>query len=154
MTNVQINPPGTGDAVDVLGVLVRWRLHSADTRGQFAIAEAVTPAGAFIPVHSHPELEAFVLLEGSAEFARLEDGHVVWHPAQVGSLVFIPSGQMHGFRNTSSIDARLLIVCEGGLEAFFQEAGRPGNRAQQPSPADIERVVSVATRFGHRFLAA
>jgi quercetin dioxygenase-like cupin family protein len=47
-----------------LGTLVRMKLTGEQTGGRFALWEGVLPHGAAPPLHSHPQDETFVVLEG------------------------------------------------------------------------------------------
>jgi quercetin dioxygenase-like cupin family protein len=47
-----------------LGTLVLMKLTGEQTGGRFALWEGVLPHGAAPPLHSHPQDETFVVLEG------------------------------------------------------------------------------------------
>lgn len=80
-----------------------------------------------------------------------------WHPVAIGDLINVPSDEIHGFRNTGTAQARLLVTATAGLAAFFEETGVPlpsGTSAsvEPPSAEEIERVLAISHKHGIRFL--
>jgi glyoxylate utilization-related uncharacterized protein len=66
------------------------------------------------------EDELFYVLSGEITFYA--DGKIV--QAKPGTLVYVPKGTVHNFKNTSSSDARMIAVfVGGGVEGFFSEVG-------------------------------
>ena len=134
----------------VTGLHVRILLGNEQTNNQFAVAEIVAHPGDFVPPHTHdPEDEMFLVLEGEVEF-DLPAGPVA---AQAGTLVHIPRGVFHGFRNASEADAKLLdFHTPGGFESFFQAVGVAWPDRSVPKPAgawfDVERFVQIAQAHG------
>ncbi len=61
-------------------------------------------------------------------------------------------GSLHSFKNESDKPARMLIsVAPAGLEKMFLEVGQPvapGAAPSPPTPAEIERLLAVAPRYG------
>ena len=47
-----------------LGTVARLLLTGADTHGRFALWEGLMPRGAAPPLHSHPQDETFLVLDG------------------------------------------------------------------------------------------
>jgi len=96
-------------------------LESKHTAGSISILEAVVPPGGGPPRHNHEnEDEIFYVTHGELEISA---GDVTYTAAQ-GSLVFIPRGVMHGFKNkTKDFSKQLLIFTPGGFEGFFYELG-------------------------------
>jgi quercetin dioxygenase-like cupin family protein len=71
------------------------------------LLESEIPPGAGFPGHVHDEYEeVFYVLDGDMEY-RLDDA---WFPASAGSVVFIPPGHVHAFRNVSDREARHLAI--------------------------------------------
>ena len=140
----------------VLAGYMEWILTPAETNGHYCMLETFVPPGAGVPAHQHAEQEAFYVMEGTLEVARSGPGGLEWFPVGVGDSIHVPSNQIHGFRNTSLANARILVTADAGLGAFFEEAGvpvTPGTApAGPPSAADIERVRTIAHKYGHRFV--
>jgi quercetin dioxygenase-like cupin family protein len=86
-------------------------------------------------MHFHAEDEIFHVLEGTVTFSI--DGDVF--NASVGSIVVIPAGAHHAWRNRSNAPIRMLtIFSPGGLEDLYPKlAGL--------SPQELAAVVE---RFG------
>lgn len=145
------------DRIDVLGVELEWKLRLEETGGQYCALLATVGPGVGVPPHQHPDQEAFLVLEGQAEFATEEDGQLVWKSAAAGDMVKIPTDALHGFRNESGATVRLLILCTSGLAGFFEEAGLPLKQGERAggnlSPEAIGRVIGIAQKYGQRFPA-
>ena len=102
---------GSGDALWFLGNFVRVKLDGAQTAGRLGAVEVVLPRGAAPPLHSHPEDETFVVLDGEVtvwvvepELAAQEGADPprwVAERAQrcgAGAVVYAPGGTPHSFR--------------------------------------------------------
>jgi quercetin dioxygenase-like cupin family protein len=139
---------------EVLGIELEWKLQRSDTLGRYCVMAATMPPGSGVPLHQHPEQEAFFILDGEPEFA-VESGGLVWMKIHSGEMVNIPPDAMHGFRNAGDRDVKILLTCEGDLGKFFEEAGTPladdESPTQHPSPEAIQRVLEIARKFGQRF---
>jgi quercetin dioxygenase-like cupin family protein len=98
--------------------------------------------------------EAFSVIEGSIEVARMDESGLRWIPASAGDVINVPSDEIHGFRNTSDAPARLLVTGSARLGAFFEEAGDPFavDATTAPTAQDVQRVLAIAQKYGHRFL--
>jgi len=114
-------PRGADPAYWVLGGHVRIILTSADTGGQFSVAEVTCAPGVMVPPHAHrPEDEMFFVREGTAEFQL--DGRTV--TATAGTFVHVPAGTMHGFRTAGNVPLKMVDYhTPGGFEEFFRECG-------------------------------
>jgi quercetin dioxygenase-like cupin family protein len=139
---------------EVLGIELEWRLRRSDTLGRYCVLAATMPPGTGVPLHQHPEQEAFFILDGEPEFA-VENGGLAWTEIHPGKMVNIPPNAMHGFRNASQREVRILLTCQGELGQFFEQAGTPLAENESPSqnlsPENIHRVVEIAKRLGQRF---
>lgn len=153
---VQTFRRGEGHRIRVLAGYMEWKLTPAETGGHYCVLETFVPPGARVPPHQHADHEAFYVLEGSVEVARLGPSGLGWLPVGVGDFVNVPSNEVHGFRNTGDAPARLLVTATAGLGAFFEEAGVPVSPDAlpmgHPSAAEVERVLAIAHKHGHRFL--
>jgi quercetin dioxygenase-like cupin family protein len=139
---------------EVLGIELEWRLRRSDTLGHYCVMTATMPPGTGVPLHQHPQQEAFFILDGEPEFA-VESGGLRWTHIHPGEMVNIPPDAIHGFRNAGDRGVKILLTCEGDLGKFFEEAGTPLDDDQSPSPdlspEAIHRVLEIAKRFGQRF---
>jgi quercetin dioxygenase-like cupin family protein len=136
--------------VGVVGDVYRFLAVGEDTNGAYALWEAVVPPGGGPPPHVHScEEEGFYILEGEIT-VRLGEEHFV---ATAGTFANMPVGSLHSFKNESNRPARMLIsVAPAGLEKMFLEVGQPvepgATSAPPPTPADMEKMLSVAPRYG------
>ncbi len=131
--------------------LVTRKVSSEQTGGAYSLFEvAVEPAGSSAPHVQHREDECFYVLEGEFEFliegARIE--------ADTGSLIYVPKGNLHAFKNVETTTGRLLVSqTPGGLhERFIEEAGDPAtdeaaSLAKQEAP-DAERLAAIGAEYG------
>ena len=150
--------PGDTDVIDILGIHCVWKVTEADTGGHYCMLEMHVPPGAGVPMHQHAQQEAFVVVDGDAEFTRLDGdaGEAEWFGVGPGETVNVRSWAMHGFRNSGTKPARILLICARGIEPFFREAGIPVARGtalptSPPSEESIARVVGLAIQAGQRF---
>ncbi len=147
-------PPGEGESAWLLGELYTAKARGEDTGGEFAVVEATTPPQAGPPPHiHHREDETFWVLEGELEF-MVGDGTV---RAPAGSLVHVPKGVPHTYKNAGETPARYVTTIRpAGFEGFFFEVGE---RAQDPAapPPDhgqevIGRIMEADPKYGIEIL--
>jgi quercetin dioxygenase-like cupin family protein len=141
----------------ILAGYMEWILTPAETNGHYCMLETFIPPGAGVPPHQHVDQEAFYIVEGALEVARLSSAGLEWFPITVGDSIDVPSDEIHGFRNTGTTNARTVVTATAGLAAFFEEAGIPIAPGTSPPPgppsaADVERVLTIARKYGHRFV--
>jgi quercetin dioxygenase-like cupin family protein len=150
--------PEKNDRVEVLGIELEWKLRRHDTVDQYCVLSATMPPGTGVPLHQHPQQEAFFILEGQAEFAVENGAGLAWKKVNPGDVVNIPPDAIHGFRNEGDRNVKLLLTCQADLGKFFEEAGKPLTDDQSAhaniSPEEIQRVLAIATKHGQRFPAA
>lgn len=145
-----IRKPGEGPRIGVVGDVYRFLATGDDTDGKYCTFEALVPPGSGPPPHIHSrEEESFLVLEGEMTFQLGEDRIV----ASAGTFLNMPVGSLHCFRNESRQVARMLIsVAPAGLEKMFFEVGQPladdQVTAPSPSPADIQKLLAAAPRYG------
>ncbi|MDE3199854.1 MAG: cupin domain-containing protein [Acidobacteriota bacterium] len=146
----------TNQRIDILGAELKWLLPLEATGNKYCLLEARIAPGVGVPPHQHPDQESFYVLEGDPEFALEINGRLKWQSAVPGQLVNVPPNAIHGFRNTSYDEVRVLITGTEGLGRFFEEAGlvlAEGESAcAEPSPDTIQQVISIAEKHGQRFL--
>ncbi len=141
---------GEGPAVGVVGDLYRFLATAGDTDGAFGLWHATVFPGGGPPPHLHRrEHEVFFVLAGWLDF--FDDGRP--HRAGPGTLVFLPEGSRHWFRNTGSEPAEMLIlVAPGGIEELFRRVGREWPDTARPVPMpdadEKQRMAAAASEFG------
>ena len=145
-------PPGEGTrSLWVLGELVTYKITSYQTGGAYSLFEVITQPGSGLPPHvHHREEEAFYVLEGKYKF--LVEGHAI--DAEVGSLVYVPKGNLHAYDNVSEEPGRLLVgQTPGGLyeqliEKLGEETKDGCTGAVTEDPPDMERIARIAAEYG------
>ena len=142
-----------GDARSLLGGLMSVKISTTETQGHFCLCEGLVVPNMAVPLHCHPDVEAFLVLDGSLDVFRLTDGKPESVTVQTGEMAMIPPNAMHGFCNRSSRDVRVVTLCTAGLEAFFEEASirvdtSRSTKIEPPKPEEIERVFAIARKHG------
>ncbi|OGD76809.1 MAG: hypothetical protein A2Y64_06395 [Candidatus Coatesbacteria bacterium RBG_13_66_14] len=88
------------------GARIRWLITREDGAPTFAMREIEVDPGGHTPFHSHPwEHEVFVL-EGSGAVV----GKKGETPLGPGSVVLVPGGEEHNFKNTGRATLRFLCL--------------------------------------------
>jgi quercetin dioxygenase-like cupin family protein len=145
-----VRTPGQGHTIAVVGDVYRFLATGEDTNGRYAMWEAIVPPGGGPPPHVHNrEEEGFYILEGEITFTVNGEKIV----ANAGTFANMPVGTPHSFKNESGQPAKMLIsVAPAGLEQMFFEVGVPvepgATTAPLPTKADIEKLLTVAPRYG------
>lgn len=154
MTDLQpvVVGPDEGDTVFLVGDAYTTLLTGAQTGGAFTMLEAVVNPDAGPPPHAHlDEEETFVLLDGTMTFTV--DGTT--HDARPGTVVLVPRGVVHSYRNVGDGPARMLFLYSPpGMEAMFPEIGRAAVRGVVPpprDPADLTAMAGVAGKYRFTF---
>ena len=147
-------PKGTGAVYWGPGDQVTFLATGAETNGAFFLCECLVPPGGGPPPHvHHREDESFYVQEGEL---TLHAGDQTLS-ASAGDFVHVPRGTVHSFRNTSTMNAKMLVLATpAGLEKFFEEAFDPaperGGVPPLPSEALIARLMTVAPKHGMEIL--
>jgi quercetin dioxygenase-like cupin family protein len=142
-----ISQPGEGQAVWMLGGRYEVKASGEQTGGEMTVMEMWMPAGMGPPPHTHPGTESVYVLEGRLRYHIGEDTF----DGGPGTFFHIPAGTVECFEPTE--ETRVLVTyAPGGIERFFAEAGEPANGPGLPpapeGPPDIERLSSIAARYG------
>jgi mannose-6-phosphate isomerase-like protein (cupin superfamily) len=144
-------PPGEGRTLWALGELVTYKVSSDQTGGAYSLFEVASQPGAGAPPHvQHREDKSFYVLEGEYEF--LVEDRILRMP--VGSLLYVPKGNLHGHKNVGEGAGRMLVSqTPGGVhERFFEEVGEEApERRELPVPERPEgptRTREVAAGYG------
>ena len=146
--------PGEGQAVRMPGLQILTRkVSSEQTGGAYSLFEVeVGPGGGEGPHVQHREDECLYVLEGRFEFliegARIEAG--------TGSLIYVPKGNLHAFKNTGNTTGRMLVSQPPGgvYQGFVEEAGKPvateeaASPTAERSPEGVERLAAVGAEYG------
>src|SRR5437660_11297273 len=135
--------PGEGERLWFLGTLAVIRVPGEATGGRFALIEFLFPHLASPPVHTHPQDESYVVLDGRltlvAGDARFE--------LVAGASAVVPMGVGHTFRVDSETARALVLSTPAGLERFVRDGSVPATAATlppaeppRPSPEELEKI--------------
>ncbi len=138
-----VSLPGTGRPENVIGVTHTYRLEEQQSGGDLVCIEVVVQPGHGVPPHTHHlEDETFYVIEGTVEITGddLPSG-----PTNLGrgSLFYSPKGRMHGFRNPTAEDARLLCFMTpgGNMQRMFAALADLTSRTDgKPVPAEVSKL--------------
>jgi quercetin dioxygenase-like cupin family protein len=136
-------PSGSGDAVQVGGLGIVFKINGTQTGGLFSIVEhPLEPRALGAPMHRHQnEDECSFVIEGRVG-AKLGDEVVEAGP---GDYIFKPRGQWHTFWNASDEPARFLeIITPAGFEDYFAELPKYFGEGGPNFPG----LTTLAGRFG------
>ena len=148
---MEIKEPGTalGGSADGRATRTPWgevvacKVAGGRTGGAYSLFEVeVEPKGGPPPHVQHREDECLYVLGGRFEFLieaeKMEAGP--------GSMVYVPKGELHAFKNTGDTVGRLLVIqTPGGIyEHLLREAGKP---AAEGIP-DASTFTGIAADYG------
>ena len=141
-----IVPSGTGPQYFVFGDLITVKIHGRETGGAFSQIETTCGPHYGPPLHVHQrEEESFFVIEGEFEFVcggeRTTGGP--------GTVVRLPRGVPHRFKNLGETTGRLLITLSpAGLEDFFAAVGALPPEQQ----SDLARIAALGAEYGMEIL--
>src|SRR5215213_133791 len=153
-TGVSHIRPGEGRrSLSVMGEMVTCKITSDQTSGAYSLFEITTRPGDGPPPHvQHWEDEACYVLEGEYEF--LDGGRTI--RVGVGSLIYVPRGNLHTHKNVGRGPGRLLVsqTPGGAHERFFEElAESPAAPFVSKDSPEVENVAAIATKYGVEILS-
>jgi mannose-6-phosphate isomerase-like protein (cupin superfamily) len=139
--------PDEGINLWFLGQLVTFKIHGRSAR--VGVFQLITPPQGGIPLHRHAaQDETHYVLRGRYEFRCANHS---LH-AQPSTVVHVPAGMVHGFRNIGTEPGELLCIVtpSGPLERFLEAVGEPiTDPAASPKlPLELERLRIMAERIG------
>jgi mannose-6-phosphate isomerase-like protein (cupin superfamily) len=124
------------------------KLTSEDSGGTCSAFElsALPQTGPFLHVH-HREDEWYYVLSGEFLFKAGEASQNL----APGACIWLPRGIPHVWANTSSAEAKLILVCQpGGFEKFFEEVGNEMARVDSPNAQN--KMKEVMAKYGMELL--
>ena len=143
------NRPEGGDALWVVGDRIRF-LGGLPASGMELI-EVEVPAGSGTPPHSHESAELFYIVSGEMtlrQFAGKGEPPAVIL-AGPGEAVRIAPHLPHNYANESGEPAKMLVLLESAMIAFFRDVGTD-ERQDRP---DFARLGAAMERYGIHLLA-
>ncbi len=149
--------PGEGEGLWFVGTLATIKVPGEAVDGRYALIEFLFPRGASPPLHTHPQDESYVVLDGRLTVQAGEQRFEL----EPGATLAVPMGVAHTFRVDSDTARVLVLSTPAGIELFVREAGVPATAptlppadTPRPSPEELERIfrdhgqVTVGPRLG------
>jgi len=145
---------GEGEQLWFLGTLATIKVPGEATDGRFALIEFLFPLGASPPLHTHPQDESYVVLDGALTVHAGEERFEL----TPGAAAVVPMGVAHTFRVESDTARVLVLSTPAGIERMVRDGSVPATAptlpprdAARPSP---ERLKSLFERHGQVNLGA
>jgi quercetin dioxygenase-like cupin family protein len=134
---------GEGERRWFLGTLATIMVPGEASGGRLAVIEFLFPHGASPPLHTHPQDESYVVLEGSLTI-KAGDERFDLGP---GGTAFVPMAVPHTFRVDSDGARVLVLSTPAGLERMVRDgsiaaaaATLPPPDAPRPSPDELGAI--------------
>jgi quercetin dioxygenase-like cupin family protein len=134
---------GEGEQLWFLGTLAIVRVPGDATDGRLAVIEFLFPHNASPPLHTHPQDESYIVLDGRLTVQSATDRFEL----TAGGMGVIPRRVPHSFR-VDSAEARVLVLSTpAGLEQLVRDGSVPASAATlppadtpRPAPAQLEQI--------------
>jgi len=132
-----------GERLWFLGTLAIIRVQGEAVDGRFAVIEFLFPRDASPPLHTHPQDESYVVLNGQLTIQAGTDRFVL----EQGGVGVVPTGVAHTFRVDTDTAHVLVLSTPAGIERFVREGSVPATSptlpppdAPRPSPERLEQI--------------
>jgi quercetin dioxygenase-like cupin family protein len=141
---------GKTDVLDLFGPKIESLTSTREKA--YCVIKATIPAGASVPLHSHPDAESFYVLSGEGQ-SLVETAHdgFVWQTLRPGDFVDVTGGAKHAWRNLSAEPFETIIIVTPKLGQFLRESGRPlsSGCASPPTPEEMQDLIERSARYGY-----
>jgi quercetin dioxygenase-like cupin family protein len=142
--------PTTGKFLELFGPTVEYLTSPQDTQNDFCVLKGTIPPGVFVPLHSHPDTEDFLVISGELEGLKQDSEDHAWIRAQAGDYIHVPPNARHAWRNVSDSPTVELIITTKKLGQFFQEIGRAATGNPLPvTSEDLARFAEISAKYGY-----
>jgi quercetin dioxygenase-like cupin family protein len=125
---------GDGERRWFAGTLATITVPGEASDGRFALIEFLFPHGASPPLHTHPQDESYVVLEGHLTVQAAGERFEL----TAGGTALVPMGVPHTFRVDSETARVLVLSTPAGLERLVRDGSVPAAAATLP-PAGTPR---------------
>ncbi|MEP6977494.1 MAG: cupin domain-containing protein [Thermoleophilia bacterium] len=125
---------GDGEQLWFLGTLATIKVPGEATGGRFALIEFLFPRGASPPLHTHPQDESYVVLEGSQTVQAGEQRFEL----VPGAAAVVPMGVAHTFHVDTDTARVLVLSTPAGIERMVRDGSVPATTPTLP-PSDAAR---------------
>jgi quercetin dioxygenase-like cupin family protein len=121
---------GQGERLWFLGTLAILRVPGEAVDGRFALIEFLFPRDASPPLHTHPQDESYIVLDGQLTVRAGADSFEL----EEGGICVIPTGVAHTFRVDSDTARVLVLSTPAGIERFVRDGSVPATSPTLPPP--------------------
>jgi quercetin dioxygenase-like cupin family protein len=137
--------------IDVLGPTIQFLTPLEEGDDAPCLMRGTIPPGVAVPLHSHADLETFLMVSGEVEALVEAESGFDWVRIRVGDVFHAPGGAKHAFRNQRQEPAEMMLVSTCRMGRFFQEIGRPVGPGIPPSLSEeaIRHFLETADRYGY-----
>ncbi|MEA2450921.1 MAG: hypothetical protein QOG63_2853 [Thermoleophilaceae bacterium] len=132
-----------GERLWFLGTLAIVRIAGEAVDGRFSLIEFLFPRHASPPLHTHPQDESYIVLDGQLTVQAGEHRFEL----RAGGTAAIPIGVAHTFRVDSDTARVLVLSTPAGIERFIRDGSVPASSATlpppdapRPTPDELERI--------------
>jgi quercetin dioxygenase-like cupin family protein len=126
---------GEGERLWFVGTLATIRVAGEAVEDRFALIEFLFPHHTSPPLHTHPQDESYVVLEGRLTVTAGDERF----ERVAGGTAVVPMGVAHTFRVDSDTARVLVLSTPAGLERFVRDGSVPATAPTLP-PADAPRL--------------
>jgi quercetin dioxygenase-like cupin family protein len=134
---------GGGESRWFLGTLATIKVAGEAVDDRYALLEFVFPHGASPPLHTHPQDESYVVLEGVLTIQAGDDRFEL----AAGGVAAVPMGVPHTFRVDSDTARVLVLSTPAGLERMVRDGSVPATArvlppegTPRPSAEELDRI--------------
>jgi quercetin dioxygenase-like cupin family protein len=139
---------GEGERLWFLGTLATIRIPGEAVGNRYALIEFLFPNGASPPLHTHPQDESYIVLEGQLTIKAGQERFEL----RPGGSAAVPMGTPHTFRVDSDTARVLVLSTPAGLERFVRDGSVPATEATLPAPdtprPSPERIEQIFAEHG------
>jgi quercetin dioxygenase-like cupin family protein len=135
--------PEEGERLWFLGTLATVRIPGEATGGRFALIEFLFPHHASPPLHTHPQDESYIVLDGRLTIQADEQRFEL----EAGAAAVVPMRVPHTFRVDTETARVLVLSTPAGLERMVRDGATPATRptlpppdAPRPAPDELQRI--------------
>ena len=128
---------GQDERLWFLGTLTIIRVPGEAADGRFALIEFLFPRHASPPLHTHPQDESYIVLDGRLTVHAGTDRFEL----AAGGMAVIPMGVAHTFRVDSDTARVLVLSTPAGIERLVRDGSVPATSPTLPPP-DTPRPTS------------
>jgi quercetin dioxygenase-like cupin family protein len=139
------------ETVDVLGPTIQVLTPVDEGEDAPCLMRGMIPPGVAVPIHSHADLETFLVISGEVEALVETESGFDWIRIRPGDVFHAPGGAKHAFRNQGREPVVMMLVSTCRMGRFFQEIGRSVTSSMlTPSFQEtIRHFLTASARYGY-----